>query len=213
MSAVDFVTALVEGGGRVRVGPGPLAVSELASAAATLDDAIRPTLAFDPPPLSMPAGEWAILVLHGACQALVYREIDASAVRGGLALACPVRPSPRACYSVDLAFQFLPELIALARGIAESDPLVEGLRTLAEAWPLSSVGVRGLREDLDVTPFIDDATLRRLYSDRIIERKDLARLKHPAAREAVREAFGVHRYLAKEVAAVAFEAELEGTCL
>jgi hypothetical protein len=113
---------------------------------------------------------------------------------------------------VDLAFQFLPELISLARGIAEQDPLVEGLRTLAAAWPLSSVGVRDLPDYLDVTPFIDEPCLRRLYADRIVERKDLLRLNHPAAREAVREALGEHRYLAKEVAAVAFETEKEQTC-
>jgi hypothetical protein len=212
MSALDFVTALLEAGGRVRVGPEPLAVSELADAAMMLDAALRPSLAFEPPPLSVPAGEWAIRVLHRACQALVYREIDANAVRTGLALTCPVPPSPRTCYSVDLAFQFLPELISLARGIAEQDPLVEGLRKLAEAWPLSSVGVRGLGDDLDVAPFIDDPSLRRLYADRIIERKDISRLKDPAAREAVREALGEHRYLAKEVAAVAFETKMEGTC-
>jgi hypothetical protein len=212
MSALDFVTALLEGGGRVRVGPDPLPASDLAGAAATLDAAVRPTLAFEPPPLSVPAGEWAILVLHRACQALVYREIDGSAVRAGLALACPVPPSPRACYSVDLAFQFLPELTSLARGIAEDDPLVAGLHALAEAWPLSSVGVRGLREGLDVSPFIDDPCLRRLYADRVIERKDLSRLTNPAARDAVRESLGEHRYLAKEVAAVAFETEKEQAC-
>jgi len=212
MSAVEFVTALLEGDGRVRVGVEPLAVSELPGAAGVLDRAVRPTLAFDPPPLSLPAAEWAILLLHRACQALVYRDIDGQAVRAGLALACPVRPSPRACYSVDLAFQFLPELLSLARGIAEQDPLVEGLRKLAAAWPLSSVGVRDLSDDLDVTAFIDEPSLRRLYADRIVERKDLLRLKHPAAREAVREALGEHRYLAKEVAAVAFETEKEQTC-
>jgi hypothetical protein len=56
MSALDFVTALLEGGGRVRVGPDPLPASDLAGAAASLDAAVRPTLAGVPPPLSEPAG-------------------------------------------------------------------------------------------------------------------------------------------------------------
>jgi len=62
---------------------------------------------------------------------------------------------------------------------------------IARAWPLSSVGVAGV-SDVDVDPFIDHPSLRRLYADRIVERRDASRLGDPRVRAAVREAIGAH---------------------
>src|SRR6185437_12009000 len=108
---------------------------------------------------------------------------------------------PQTCYSADLAFCFLPDLIKLARGIAEEDPLVTGILALAKNFPLSSVGVAGI-SDMNIDAFIAHPTLRRLYADRIIEREDHSRLGHPAAREAVREALGAFPELAPKLAAM-----------
>lgn len=207
--ALDFVTALLESG-RVRVPASPDVLGGLAQAVQELDHLARPELAFDAPALVPAAGEWALLLLYRGCQALVHREIEAGAVRAALSRPCPAPPSPGACYSADLALRFLPDLLRLARGIAEDDPLVEGLRTVARAWPLSSVGAGQLGE-LDVTPFIDHPSLRRLYADRVIERADLSRPDHPAVREAVRAALGAFPQLAPRVAAALAQEEPQ-TC-
>jgi hypothetical protein len=112
---------------------------------------------------------------------------------------------------VDLAFRYLPELIGFARARAPADPLVDALLALATAWPLSSVGTGGIGE-VDVTPFIDHPGLRALYIDRILDRRDLARMGHPAVREAVGAAIGIHDRLAPEAAAtIAAHRKGEGT--
>lgn len=199
MLAIDFVNAIVETG-RVTVAAGSDALDGADDAARELDRLIRPSLAYDPPALSVAAGGWALHRLYAACQALAHRQIGPEAVRGSLAVPCPLPPSGAACYSVDLTFRLLPDLTLLARGVARADPLVAGLESLARAWPLSSVGMADLGP-VDVEPFIAHPSLRRLYADRVIERADLSRLIDPRVREAVREALGAFPHLAPNVAA------------
>ena len=198
MSAVTFVNTLLDSG-RVKVPSDRRPPDKLAEAVRELDRLARAELAFDPPRLRPEAGEWALLALYRACQSLVYRDIEPDAVRDALSRPCPLAPSPEVCYSTDLALRFLPDLLGLARGIAENDPLVKCLTALAKAWPLSSVGVKGLGE-VDVRPFIAHPSLRRLYVDRIIERGDVSRLNHPLVLDAAREAVGAFPQLAPRIA-------------
>jgi hypothetical protein len=199
VSATGYVQSLLESG-RVKVPPEEAAPTDLEAAVAELDRATRPDMAYDAPALSVPVAVWALALLHRASQALVFREIEAEAVRQALATPCPQPPSPSVCYSADLALRYLPDLSSLASGIAPDDPLVAGLITLGRAWPLSSVGITGL-DDVDPSAFIDDPSLRQLYVDRIIERGDAARLSHPVVRSAVREAVGAFPDLAPKLAA------------
>ncbi|MDB5357370.1 MAG: hypothetical protein JWN24_3823 [Phycisphaerales bacterium] len=203
MSALQFVRSLLEEG-RVRVGPSPEPPGGIDAAVLELDRASRPQMAFEPPGLVFPAAQWGLVMLYRGCQALVYRDIEPGAVRECLSAPCPAAGSPGVCYSVDLALRFLPDLINLARGIAQEDPLVEGLMALAKSWPLSSVGVPDLG-DLDPGVFIDDRSLRQLYVDRVIGRADLSRLDDLQTRTAVREALGAFPELAPRVAAALHE--------
>ena len=197
-SAVAFVRSLAETG-RVSVPPDEAIPSDVDPAVCELDTVARQDMASDPPALESPAAAWALTLLYRACQALVFREIDAASVEQALAAPCPRPPSPSVCYSADLSLRYLPDLLSLARGIAPSDPLVAGLTALARAWPLSSVGTAGL-EDVEVSAFLDHPSLRQLYVDRIIERGDVSRLKHPAVRAAVGEALGAYPDLAPRIA-------------
>jgi hypothetical protein len=86
-------------------------------------------------------------------------------------------------------------LLDCAAGVAERDPLVEHLRDLCRAWPLSSVGVPDLG-DTSVDGFIDDACLQRLYVDRILAQKDKSRIGDERVGEAVRAAIGGQSSLA-----------------
>jgi MoxR-vWA-beta-propeller ternary system protein len=198
MSAVEFVGGLIESG-RVCVGRDPAAPAELEVAVRRLDTDQRANLPPTCPELEPQAAAWALLSLYRACQALVYRDIDAESVKKWLAQPCPRRPDARVHYSVDLSFRFLPDVLKLARGIAADDPLVTGLMSVFAQWPLSSVGVKDLpiaNADL----LLDDPALCRLYTDRIIEKEDLARLGDARVAEQVRAALGTHRELAPRLA-------------
>jgi hypothetical protein len=126
--------------------------------------------------------------------------MEAAAVHESLSSPCPEKPSPAVCYSVDLSFRYLPDLLSLAKGIAPADPLVTGLTGLARAWPLSSVGVLGIEGPVDVRPFIADPSLRQLYVDRIIDKADASRLGDPQIVDLVREALGDFPDLAPKLA-------------
>src|SRR6185503_2575435 len=56
-------------------------------------------------------------------------------------------PRPRgaeADWSADLTLRHLPKLFQLARHLSNADPLLQQMKQIAAAWPLSSVGVAGL---------------------------------------------------------------------
>lgn len=174
-------------------------LARLDSALVALDAAEREDLPGAGPLLSISAARWAALMLYRSCQGFVFRDLDAGQIEDALGRRCPEAPSPSVCWSVDLAFRFLPDLFDLARGLAESDPLVERLRRLAAQWPLSSAGIRGIVPD-DVSAFMEDGCLARLYVDRIIARADTGRLDSPRALEAVKAALGGHPEVAPALA-------------
>ncbi len=200
MSLDRFLNDLASAG-RVRVPREPSGVSPAADAAlASIDRRARAEFPGEAPPLSPTAARWAAVRLESACRFLVHRDLDEEDVRSGLVGGAP-RPDPGTAWSVDLTFRHLPDVLRLARGLAEGDPLVECLRSLARDWPLSSVGVPGLAP-VEAAPFIDHPGLRRLYADRILARRDASRLDDPRAAAAVREAVGAFPALAGSLATV-----------
>ena len=198
--AIDQFLFSIQESGHVLVGtdePKPDATVE--KAIRDIDAVWRNDLAYDAPVLSMPAAVWAATQMYRACQFLIFREIEATILEKYLADPCPQSPAPSICYSADLSFRLLPELVNLARGLSEDDPLVRSLMTLCRAWPLSSVGVANVGL-IDIDTFIEDRCLRRLYVDRIIERNDQSRLGDPRVADVARETLGAYPELAPSIA-------------
>lgn len=201
MPATDFVNSLLEHG-RVRVSAELMPLADLGDAVEQLDATVRSEMAWVAPSLRTETAQWALTLLYRGCQFLTHRHLEASLIDQAFAVPRPWRPSADVCYSADLAFRFLPDLLALARGIAVDDPLVANLRRLSTRWPLSSVGVGDLGP-VDVSPFIDNDSCKMLYVDRIILRSDVSRLADTRVREAVLASVGNYPELAPEIAAAA----------
>jgi MoxR-vWA-beta-propeller ternary system domain bpX4 len=214
MSLGDFLEALASTG-RVELRPdelpssGPPATLEVVRALEALDARARLHAPGVPPSLDLGVAVWAAEQLYHACILLARRELGPDQVASSLG-----RPSPAAgdaasqAWSADLTLRRLPDLLALARGVAPGDPLVEVLRERALAWPLSSVGVAGVAPPASpaLSAVLSHPSLRQLYVDRVIARRDLTRLRgHPPTRLAAREALGAHPDLAPEVARVCQE--------
>ena len=110
------------------------------------------------------------------CQAAVYRDMDAAAVRAQLnSIALSAVDTPSCHYSADLMLQFLPDVRTRLVRISQDDPVCELLQAVAIMWPLSSVGIPGsLPETLPVS--ITTAPLLQVYVDRIIARRANDRL-------------------------------------
>ncbi len=142
MSLAVFLESLWSEG-RVRVGP-PRAD---AVSAADEEEAIRAVLQTgdqvarrdfpgDAPPFSRAAAGWAASVFQAACGFLIHRDAGQEQLEQVLRQRCPEAMSPSVCYSVDLTFRYLPDLVRMARAASSQDPLVvEALRWCRE-WPL-----------------------------------------------------------------------------
>lgn len=155
-------------------------------------------LAHSAPPLDPAAAEWACTILFRACQFLVIRDIEADVVSGELAKPCPGGISAPVLYSVDLALSHLGVVLKLADRIAADDPLTTGLRNLARAWPLSSVGIPDVGA-IDVQGILSDKCLTALYVDRIIAHVDQSRLDDPLVARRVAAALGGYPELAPTI--------------
>jgi hypothetical protein len=190
MATVGFFTGLFESG-RVLVATEALPEldPEVDPILVSAEKVAAENFAGTAPEFSLPTARWAALLFYRACHSVVCRDIDANTVRHLLQEKCPEAHSPQTDYSADLVFQYLPDVIGMTRAIASGDPVLEQLLALARQWPLSTVGVLDVRP-VNVHAFISHPGLRQLYADRIIARRDLARLGEPLVDIAVREALG-----------------------
>ena len=203
MSLTSFLTALHDSG-HVRVAEVASATAEEIAGAVSLlqefDRAARREAAGEPPAYSSETALWAATLFYRACQLLVFRDSGEAAVKAALGGPSPDASDPGAIWSADLTLRWIPDLVALARGISPGDPFVEGLVGLARRWPLSGVGVREAA-DADPAALVAHPALLSLYVDRIFERRESGRLRHPAVRAAAAAALGAYPAICPEVAA------------
>lgn len=152
-----------------------------------------------PPSLDVPSARWAAHAFYQACQFLVFRNTPAEIITRELAQDCPAAKPASLHYSVDLVFRYLPDLYAHAHSASEDDVLVAQLRLWANRCPLSSVGIPGI-EPKNIDVLAGHPTLRTMYVDRIIAKKDFARLADSRVREWIKSAVGAFPQLAPEIA-------------
>jgi hypothetical protein len=94
-------------------------------------------------------------------------------------------------YSVDLVFQFLPDLSKLTGHAAPDDPLLTSLGSWANLWPLSSVGMKGVVPQ-SLRGIVEHPGLLQYYVDRILARSDVSRLGDVVVQNAVRRTLSLY---------------------
>jgi len=195
-----FLESLSEDG-RAVVSAEPLAegADEALAVLHYLDNSARNELALSAPPFCPSAALWGARLIYPLCQFTVFRDIGVEQIQAVCGVACPEVRSPAVDWSVDLTLRHLPQVVELARHLSHADPLLGEMKEIAAAWPLSSVGITGLR-DLQLDPFISHPALRRLYADRIFAAGDVSRLGDPRVDDLLRADLGVHRNLAPAIA-------------
>jgi len=195
VSLAPFLRSLFDHG-RVQVAAPDQTVTraDLAAAEEALQEQDSATRLEGPgrlPELNMGVGLWGARTIYGACQLIVFRQLDEQAIGELLPPLTEVCDPPSRHWSADLALRFLPDVLRHASVASEEDPLVRHLRSLAYQWPLSSVGIDGVVpehvEELAASP-----PLLQLYVNRIFARKDFRRLEHPAVLMAARQSIGIH---------------------
>jgi hypothetical protein len=196
-----FLKALVEEGRAVvqspaQLGDAPDAVDVLRQ----LDLIARAEFSLEAPRFSEPTAVWAARLFYQLCQFTVCRDISAAQINAACNVPCPETRGPETDWSADLTLRHLPKLFQLARHLSQADPLVQSMKQIAAAWPLSSVGIPGL-ENLQLESFIEPPGLRRLYADRIVAAEDSSRLNDPRVESMLRIDLGIHHELAPALAA------------
>jgi hypothetical protein len=209
-SLASFVHALTNDG-RIVVSSDPIAAPDEAalSELVELNQRAQSELAGEGRGFSSETAAWAANLLYQICQFVVCREIGEGQIAAAFATECPAARGPETDWSGDLLLRHLPALIRLAQQLSNGDPLVQELKKVAAAWPLSSVGVPDLA-DLNLETFIDQPALARLYADRIVAAGDTSRLGDSRVDDLLRADLGVHRELAPEIAKRLFEKESAG---
>ena len=201
----DFIKSLAEEGCAV-VGSSPLEERDdsAPSALSQLDECARAELGLTAPEFSPSAALWAARLFYHLCQFTVCRDLGEDAVTAACTVPCPEPRSPSTDWSADLTLRHLPRIFQLARHLSSADPLIQRIKEIAAAWPLSSVGIPEL-EKLNVDSFVVHDALRRLYADRIIEHTDTSRLGDARVDDALRADLGLHRDLAPALAEKLFQ--------
>jgi len=202
MSFPQFLTNLFEDGA-VSL-PQPIAISpeELQAGAEVIaaNERIRRIEFPNEAPAFYPeSASWAAVRFFRACQFLLYRELDAAEMSEAFGESLAGPHTPEVHYSVDIIFQYLPDLLRFSKSESADDPLNTHLINWARQWPLSSVGISGL-ENCDISGFEADAGMLQLYADRIIATADCSRLESPTARTAVTAALGMYPEFAPKLA-------------
>lgn len=169
-----------------------------------MDEFAREELALELPAFSPATAHWAARLFYHLCRPVLCREIPAEEIKARSGIPCPEQRSPETDWSADLTLRHLSRLLTLANQLSNADPLVEQIKQIAAAWPLSSVGIAGLGE-LQLSSFIDHPALRRLYADRIISAGDTTRLGDLRVNDWLRADLGVHHQLAPAIAKKLFE--------
>jgi len=199
-SLASFLQALAHHG-RIVVSPEPIAAPDESalSVVVELNQRAQAELAGEGTGFSSETALWAATLLYQICQFIVCRDIGEGQIAAAFAQECPASRGPEADWSADIFFRHLPALFRLAQQLSNGDPLVQELKKLAAAWPLSSVGVSDLT-GLNLDTFIGHAALGRLYADRVVAAADTGRLGDPRVDDLLRADLGIHRELAPVIA-------------
>jgi hypothetical protein len=169
----------------------PRVDAEAAARLQALSTNLAQDLPGDSPEFRTDAALWAVKIFYQVSRFVACRDLGEPEIVKALAEPCPEPRNPGTDWSVDLSFRLLPEIFRTARHLANADPLVRELRTLAAQWPLSSVGIPDLPA-LNIESFISHPALRQLYADRILETSDVSRVNDPRVLETIRETLGAH---------------------
>lgn len=199
MLLTTFLDELLTTGAVTLAGqPAPFAAADEQAAQARLRelharDALH--LPHAAPAFEGPAASWAAAYVYRAAQLILVRELDEAAIRQWLP-AWPGTLTPAAVYAADLTLRYLPDLLALARGLAPGDALVAHLHATGQGWPLSfagapaALGPSPAPEPAAEAMVLSHPALCQAYLDRLIAARQLGPALRPALRPLVQAALG-----------------------
>lgn len=109
---------------------------------------------------------WAIDYLYKLCQVLLLRELSDEQVLNYLPKYTH-KQSRNEVFSVDLIFQFIPELFRISKELSPADVVTHEMKELANTWSFSLFEIA---ENMQVGYIENDPVLLDVFCNRIIEK-------------------------------------------
>lgn len=135
---------------------------------------------------------WAAKVLYHSAQLYLIRKNTAKDL-SKLIPDFKGKRSVSALLSADLSLRFLPQILVALQTADSKDPLVPMLEGILRNFHYSAVGFEVNLENINWEEELKDATYRKLYLERIVERKAYSLAEIPHINQLLIAEFGMYK--------------------
>ncbi|WP_223601078.1 hypothetical protein [Chryseobacterium sp. GVT01B] len=135
---------------------------------------------------------WAAKILYHSAQLYLIRENTEKNIENLI----PVFKGSRnisSILSADLSLRFLPQVIVALNSVDPEDPLIAMLENILTQFHYSGIGYDLDLKNINWQEELKDTTYRKLYLERIVEKKDYKLAEIPFINKLITAEFGIHK--------------------
>lgn len=143
-------------------------------------------------PFNKEAAIWAGKILYHSAQLYLIRKDTAKDVEK-LILQYKDENNVSAILSADLSLRFLPQIVVGLQVADSTDPLVDILENILQSFHYSAVGFDVNLEKINWEEELKDKTYRKLYFERIVEKKAYKLAEIPYINQLLIAEFGMYK--------------------
>ncbi|CAI8912602.1 hypothetical protein [Chryseobacterium sp. IT-36CA2] len=138
------------------------------------------------------AAVWAAKVLYHSAQLYLIRENTEKNI-DNLIPGFKGTRDISSILSVDLSLRFLPQVIVALNTVDPEDPLISMLENILIQFHYSGIGYDLDLPNMNWKEELKDSTYRKLYLERIVEKKDYKLAEIPLINKLLTAEFGMHK--------------------
>jgi len=138
------------------------------------------------------AAVWAAKILYHSAQLYLIRENTEKNIEN-LIPAFKGSRDISSILSADLSLRFLPQIIVALNSVDPEDPLIAMLEEILTHFHYSGIGYDLDLKNVNWQEELKDKTYRKLYLERIVEKKDYKLAEIPFINKLITAEFGIHK--------------------
>ena len=135
---------------------------------------------------------WAAKILYYSAQLYLIRENTEKNIEN-LIPAFKGNRDISSILSADLSLRFLPQVIVALNSVDPEDPLIAMLENILTQFHYSGIGYDLDLKNINWQEELKDTTYRKLYLERIVEKKDYKLAEIPFINKLITAEFGIHK--------------------
>lgn len=135
---------------------------------------------------------WAAKVLYHSAQLYLIRENTAKNLQQ-LIPSFKGKRDTSSIISADLSLRFLPQIISVLHNVDPEDSLIKILKNILQQFHYSGIGYDLDLEKIDWEEELNDKTYRKLYLERIVEKKAYRLAEIPYINRLLMAEFGMYK--------------------